>query len=55
VWEDFSSWSSDLGIQIGQVDITSSPGLSGRFMITGEVFEGCVSLIVLVRKNTQVF
>jgi len=34
IWEDFSSWSRGLGIQIGQVDITSSPGLSGRFMIT---------------------
>ncbi|CAL8099830.1 unnamed protein product [Orchesella dallaii] len=34
VWEDFSSWGRDLGIQVGQVDITSSPGLSGRFMIT---------------------
>jgi thiol-disulfide isomerase/thioredoxin len=35
VWEDFSSWGRDLDIKIGQVDITSSPGLSGRFMITG--------------------
>jgi len=34
VWEDFASWSNDLGIKVGQVDITSSPGLSGRFMIT---------------------
>ncbi|ODM94221.1 Thioredoxin-related transmembrane protein 1 [Orchesella cincta] len=28
VWEDFSSWGRDLGIQVGQVDITSSPGLT---------------------------
>jgi hypothetical protein len=34
VWEEFASWSTDLSIQIGQVDITHSPGLSGRFMIT---------------------
>jgi len=34
IWEDFASWSNDLGIKVGQVDITSSPGLSGRFMIT---------------------
>jgi len=34
VWEDFATWSLDLGIKVGQVDITSSPGLSGRFMIT---------------------
>jgi thiol-disulfide isomerase/thioredoxin len=34
VWEDFASWSNDLEIKVGQVDITNSPGLSGRFMIT---------------------
>jgi len=33
-WEEFASWSQDLGIRVGQVDITNSPGLSGRFMIT---------------------
>lgn len=37
IWEDFASWSNDLGIKVGQVDITSSPGLSGRFMITGSL------------------
>lgn len=41
VWEDFASWSNDLGIKVGQVDITSSPGLSGRFMITG-IFNYCL-------------
>jgi len=33
-WEDFAGWSEDLDIGIGQVDVTSSPGLSGRFMVT---------------------
>ncbi|XP_049775298.1 thioredoxin-related transmembrane protein 1 [Schistocerca cancellata] len=33
-WEEFSTWSEDLGISIGQVDVTASPGLSGRFMVT---------------------
>lgn len=42
VWEDFASWSRDLGIQVGQVDITSSPGLSGRFMITGTYLKGSI-------------
>jgi len=34
VWEDFSTWSEDLSIKVGQVDVTTSPGLSGRFMVT---------------------
>ncbi|KAL0273630.1 UNVERIFIED_CONTAM: hypothetical protein PYX00_006261 [Menopon gallinae] len=33
-WKEFSDWSSDLGIKVGQVDVTTSPGLSGRFMVT---------------------
>merc|ERR1712168_1148781 len=33
-WEDFSGWSEDLDIGVGQVDVTTSPGLSGRFMVT---------------------
>merc|ERR1712126_778442 len=33
-WEDFAGWSEDLEIGVGQVDVTSSPGLSGRFMVT---------------------
>merc|ERR1712123_148967 len=32
--EDFAGWSEDLEIGIGQVDVTTSPGLSGRFMVT---------------------
>ncbi|MCL4136558.1 UNVERIFIED_CONTAM: hypothetical protein GTU68_065919 [Idotea baltica] len=34
IWNDFASWSDDLGISVGQVDVTASPGLSGRFMVT---------------------
>merc|ERR1712142_565993 len=33
-WEEFAGWSEDLDIGIGQVDVTTSPGLSGRFMVT---------------------
>jgi len=33
-WEDFAGWSEDLDIGVGQVDVTISPGLSGRFMVT---------------------
>ncbi|GLV42656.1 uncharacterized protein CBL_03396 [Carabus blaptoides fortunei] len=33
-WKEFASWSKDLGIHVGQVDVTTSPGLSGRFMVT---------------------
>lgn len=33
-WESFSSWSDDLGIKIAAVDVTTNPGLSGRFMVT---------------------
>jgi len=32
-WEEFSSWSTDLGINVAQVDVTNNPGLSGRFMV----------------------
>ncbi|XP_069677514.1 thioredoxin-related transmembrane protein 1 isoform X1 [Periplaneta americana] len=34
IWEEFSTWSDDLSIKVGQVDVTTSPGLSGRFMVT---------------------
>ncbi|XP_014251714.1 thioredoxin-related transmembrane protein 1-like [Cimex lectularius] len=34
LWEEFSTWSKDLGVSVAQVDITNSPGLSGRFMVT---------------------
>ncbi|EEZ99667.1 thioredoxin-related transmembrane protein 1 [Tribolium castaneum] len=33
-WRQFASWGLDMGIKVGQVDVTSSPGLSGRFMVT---------------------
>lgn len=33
-WNDFASWSKDLGISVAKVDVTTSPGLSGRFMVT---------------------
>ncbi|XP_026478176.1 thioredoxin-related transmembrane protein 1 [Ctenocephalides felis] len=33
-WKSFSAWSEDLNIKVGQVDITTSPGLSGRFIVT---------------------
>merc|ERR1711915_859448 len=33
-WGDFAGWSEDLDIGVGQVDVTTSPGLSGRFMVT---------------------
>lgn len=33
-WREFATWSKDLGINVGQVDVTKSPGLSGRFMVT---------------------
>ncbi|XP_058058580.1 thioredoxin-related transmembrane protein 1 [Anopheles bellator] len=34
VWDDLSTWSDDLNIKTGKVDVTSSPGLSGRFFVT---------------------
>nr|XP_053646219.1 thioredoxin-related transmembrane protein 1-like [Cherax quadricarinatus] len=34
IWKEFASWSNDLEISVGQVDVTTSPGLSGRFMVT---------------------
>lgn len=33
-WNTFSTWSSDLSIKVGSVDVTANPGLSGRFMVT---------------------
>ncbi|KAF2900407.1 hypothetical protein ILUMI_05776 [Ignelater luminosus] len=34
IWQEFATWGPDLGIRVGQVDVTTSPGLSGRFMVT---------------------
>lgn len=34
-WEEFSTWTEDLSLNgIAQVDVTTSPGLSGRFLVT---------------------
>uniref|UniRef100_H2ZNI5 Thioredoxin domain-containing protein n=1 Tax=Ciona savignyi TaxID=51511 RepID=H2ZNI5_CIOSA len=33
-FEEFSTWSDDLGIKVATVDITEELGLSGRFMVT---------------------
>lgn len=33
-WESFSSWSDELNIKVGNIDVTANPGLSGRFMVT---------------------
>ncbi|XP_043280472.1 thioredoxin-related transmembrane protein 1 [Venturia canescens] len=34
IWENLASWKGDLDINVGKVDVTDSPGLSGRFMVT---------------------
>ncbi|KAI5737730.1 hypothetical protein M8J76_016201 [Diaphorina citri] len=34
VWQEYSGWAQDLNINVAQVDVTVSPGLSGRFMVT---------------------
>ncbi|XP_053209680.1 thioredoxin-related transmembrane protein 1-like [Panonychus citri] len=33
-WDSFSSWSDELNIKVGNIDVTANPGLSGRFMVT---------------------
>ncbi|XP_061173250.1 thioredoxin-related transmembrane protein 1-like isoform X1 [Saccostrea echinata] len=33
-WDKFSDWSKDLEINVGVVDVTENPGLSGRFLIS---------------------
>lgn len=33
-WREFAQLGPGLGIKIGAVDVTTSPGLSGRFMVT---------------------
>ncbi|CAP36281.1 Protein CBR-DPY-11 [Caenorhabditis briggsae] len=33
-WNAFADWSDDLGIKVGEVDVTVNPGLSGRFLVT---------------------
>ncbi|XP_044766481.1 thioredoxin-related transmembrane protein 1-like [Coccinella septempunctata] len=34
IWKEFAQHSSGLGIKVGKVDVITSPGLSGRFMVT---------------------
>lgn len=34
IWDDLSTWSDDLSIKTAKVDVTTSPGLSGRFFVT---------------------
>jgi len=35
VWSEFATWDNDLGLEgVAEVDVTHSPGLSGRFLIT---------------------
>ena len=33
-WDSFASWSKDLSIKVGDIDVTANPGLSGRFLVT---------------------
>ncbi|XP_011708284.1 PREDICTED: thioredoxin-related transmembrane protein 1-like [Wasmannia auropunctata] len=34
VWEDLALSKKDLNINVGKIDVTDSPGLSGRFLVT---------------------
>ena len=34
-WRKFAEWSDDLNINIASADVTTSPALSGRFMVRG--------------------
>ena len=33
-WNSFADWSKDLNINVAEVDVTTNPGLSGRFLVT---------------------
>ena len=33
-WNSFADWSKDLNINVADIDVTSNPGLSGRFLVT---------------------
>ncbi|XP_076442499.1 thioredoxin-related transmembrane protein 1-like [Babylonia areolata] len=33
-WQSLAEWSKDLDMKVGVVDVTESPGLSGRFLVT---------------------
>lgn len=34
-WKKFAEWADDLDINVASADVTSNPGISGRFMISG--------------------
>lgn len=34
IWESLAFQKKELGINVGKVDVTDAPGLSGRFMVT---------------------
>lgn len=34
VWEELALSKKNLNINVGKIDVTNSPGLSGRFMVT---------------------
>jgi len=33
-WNAFADWSKDLSVNVAEVDVTTNPGLSGRFLVT---------------------
>jgi len=33
-WNSFADWSRDLNINVAEIDVTTNPGLSGRFLVT---------------------
>ena len=34
IWESLAFQKKELGVEIGKIDVTDAPGLSGRFMVT---------------------
>jgi len=33
-WNGFAEWSKDLNVHVGEIDVTTNTGLSGRFLVT---------------------
>lgn len=33
-WNSFADWSQDLNVNVAEIDVTTNPGLSGRFLVT---------------------
>uniref|UniRef100_A0AC35U202 Thioredoxin domain-containing protein n=1 Tax=Rhabditophanes sp. KR3021 TaxID=114890 RepID=A0AC35U202_9BILA len=33
-WNAFADWSRDLNVKVAEIDVTTNPGLSGRFLVT---------------------